>query len=244
MTIYGVDTMGTTTCHFGFALDADLYHACAQTLKDVHQHPDLAWLNRCAGENLIRVTDTGFRAYYEEPVNNVKLSPMLRKTADAGVHTVQKAVHIVIRRIFDGRPRDQLIFMSRYMGDMLCTDPQGRHYLCFRLEEGLFNRATALLARVRTDANVDDYRQDILDALEQLIEAGLEAYYSLPVGQVNLGRFMRAASDLGINTAHKGIIAVVHKLFGPMSREDMLPLTTYFESLLHSDVTTFNQQQG
>jgi hypothetical protein len=234
--------MGANTCHFGFRLDADLYHACAQTLKEVRHHPDLGWLNRCAGENLIRVTDTGFHAYYERPVGKVKLSPMLRKTADAGVHTVQKAVHIVIRRIFDDRPRDQLIFMADYMGDMLCTNPAGEHFLCFRLEESLFRRATDLLARVRNDANVDAYRADILNALEELIEAGLEAYYSFPVGQVNLGRFMRAASDLGINTAHKGIIAVVHKLFGPMSREDMLPLTTYFESLLHDDVTTFNQQ--
>jgi hypothetical protein len=233
-----------STCHFGFGLDAELYHACARTLKDVHDHPDLAWLNRCAGENLIRVTDTGFKAYYEHPVNNVKLSPMLRKTADAGVHTVQKAVHIVIRRIFDDRPRDQLLFMSRYMGDMLCTNPQGEHFLCFRLDAGLFQRATALLARVRTDPDINAYRQEILGALEELIEAGLEAYYSMPVGQVNLGRFMRAASDLGINTAHRGIIAVVHKLFTPMSREDMLPLTTYFESLLHSDVVTWNEQQA
>lgn len=227
--------------HFGFEISEELYHACLRTLKDARDHADIGWVNRCAAENLIGLTDAGFRAYYEGPVNLVALSPMLRKTADTGVHAVHKGVQLVIRKIFVDRPREHLVFMADYMADMLCSGPgpTPRRYLCFPLDRSLFELAVTLLARVRTDPALDVYRQDIIQALERLIAEGVEWYYTRPVSQVTLGRFIRAASDLGIGTAHKGIIAVLHKLLGAMTHHDLQPLTAYFETLLHADVQSW-----
>lgn len=231
--------MDTHQCFFGFEISADLYHSCVQVIKDIDAGHDLQNLDRRAAENVNRLTDTGFEAYYAKPSGMIELSNVLRKAADAGVSAVQKGVHMVVRKVIVGTPLPQLKVMSDYMAQLLCTsetDAGTRYYVCFTLSEELFTLAQTLLARVRTDSNVDTYRQDIIAALERLIEAGIDAYYAKPVDQVKLGRITRTASDLGIRTAHKGTTAVVHKLFKDMPHQAMLPLAAYFESLLHDEV--------
>lgn len=238
--------MDSQQCFFGFEISADLYHSCVQVIKDIDaaltlQNLDMQSLDRRAAENVNRLTDTGFEAYYAKPSSMIELSNVLRKAADAGVSAVQKGVHMVIRKVIIGTPLPQLKVMSDYMSQLLCeseTEP-GRYFVCFTLTEELFSLAQTLLARVRTDSNVEAYRRDIIAALERLIEAGIDAYYAKPVDQVKLGRITRTASDLGIKTAHKGTTAVVHKLFKEMPHQAMLPLAAYFESLLHDEVRSF-----
>ncbi len=233
--------MDNQQCFFGFEISADLYHSCVQVIKELQSGQTAPNIDQRAAENVIRLTDTGFDAYYAKPSSMIELSNMLRKAADAGVGAVQKGVHMVVRKVIVGTPVPQLKVMGDYMAQLLCaseTEP-GRYFVCFTLSEELFSLAQTLLARVRTDANVDVYRADIIAALERLIEAGIDAYYAKPVDQVKLGRITRAASDLGIKTAHKGTTAVVHKMFKEMPHQAMLPLAAYFESLLHDEVRSF-----
>lgn len=234
--------MENQQCFFGFEISADLYHSCTQVIKDLQAGKATGDIDRLAAENVIRLTDTGFDAYYAKPSSMIELSNVLRKAADAGVGAVQKGVHMVVRKVIVGTPPAQLKVMGDYMAQLLCasqTEP-GRYFVCFTLSEELFTLAQTLLARVRTDSNVDIYRADIIAALERLIEAGIDAYYAKPVDQVKLGRITRAASDLGIKTAHKGTTAVVHKLFKDMPHRAMLPLAAYFESLLHDEVRSLD----
>lgn len=238
--------MDAHQCFFGFEINADLYHSCVQVIKDIEAGHDVQSLNRRATENVIRLTDTGFEAYYAKPSGMVAISNVLRKAADAGVHAVQKGVHMVVRKIISDTPLPQLKVMSDAMAELLCASEteSGRYYVCFSLSQELFSLAQTLMARVRTDNNVDTYRNDIIEALERLIEAGIEAYYAKPVNQVKLGRITRAASDIGIKTAQKGTNAVVHKLFRDMPHTEMLPLAAYFESLLHDEVRAFSTQNA
>lgn len=230
--------MDAHQCFFGFEISADLYHSCVQVIKDIHAERDVTHLSRRAADNVIRITDAGFESYYDKPCGMVEISNVLRKAADAGVHAVQKGVHMVVRKVIIDTPLPQLRIMADSMAELLCaseTEP-GRYYVCFTLTEELFTLAQTLLARVRTDQNVEAYRFEIIGALERLIEAGIEAYYAKPVNQVKLGRITRTASDLGIKTVQKGTNAVVHKLFRDMPHTQMLPLAAYFESLLHDEV--------
>ncbi len=234
--------MDNHQCFFGFEISADLYHSCAQVIKELKTGKVSDDIDKRAAENVIRLTDTGFEAYYAKPSSMIELSNVLRKAADAGVGAVQKGVHMVVRKVIVGTPLPQLKVMGDYMAQLLCasqTEP-GRYFVCFTLSEELFTLAQTLLARVRTDSNVDAYRTEVIAALERLIEAGIDAYYAKPVDQVKLGRITRAASDLGIKTAHKGTTAVVHKLFKEMPHQAMLPLAAYFESLLHDEVRSLN----
>lgn len=228
-------------CFFGFEISADLYHSCIQVIKDINEGHDQSRLDERAADNVIRLTNTGFEVYYAKPSSMIELSNVIRKAADAGVHAVQKGVQMVVRKVIVGTPVQQLKIMSDYMAQLLCvseTDPN-RYYVCFTLTEELFTLAQTLLARVRTDTNVEAYRTEIIAALERLIVAGIDAYYAKPVDQVKLGRITRTASDLGIKTAHKGTTAVVHKLFKDMPHAAMLPLAAYFETLLHDEVRSF-----
>lgn len=233
--------MDSQQCFFGFEISADLYHSCVQVIKDIESGHNLDNVDRRAADNVVRLADTGFDAYYAKPSSMIELSNVLRKAADAGVSAVQKGVHMVVRKVIVGTPLPQLKIMGDYMSQLLCaseTDPK-RYYVCFTLTDELFTLAQTLLSRVRVDSNVDAYRWDIVAALERLIEAGIDAYYARPVDQVKLGRITRTASDLGIKTAHKGTTAVVHKLFKEMPHQAMIPLAAYFESLLHDEVRSY-----
>ncbi|CBL47028.1 Hypothetical protein HDN1F_34450 [gamma proteobacterium HdN1] len=228
---------------FGFEISADLYHSCTQVIKDLQLGQNLTCIDERAAENIVRLADTGFEVYYDKPSNLVEFSSILRKAADAGIHAVQKAAHLVIRKVLIGMPISELSVLSDYMANLLCTDGENpeRYYICFTLSDELFQLAQTLLARVRTDSNVDLYRAEIIGALEQLIQVGVDVYYAKPVGQIKLGRIARKASDLGIRTAHKGTTTVLHKLLGEMPHEAMIPLAAYFESLLHDQVQVYQR---
>ena len=95
------------------------------------------------------------------------------------------------------------------------------------------------MAEVRANDNVDSYREDIVQALYRLIDAGIDAYYYQPVGMIQLGKLTRKTADVGINTAQKGTNSVIRRIFKVLNHEEMVPLTTYFESLLHRDLAPY-----
>ena len=201
-------------------------------------------MSSLAGIALIDITDAGFLAYYERPAQLAHISPRVKKASDAGIHAVQKGIHMVIRKLTKNRTQADLLQLAKSLSYLICVDNEdpSKAFACFRLEEDLYQRVVANMARVHTDPNIESYRRDVITSIEDLIATGVDNFYSKPIEKAEIGRFTRKAADLGIHTVQKGSNAVVHKLFKDMEHGTLLPMAEYFETLLHSEVKTYRHR--
>ena len=234
--------MGKEIRHFGYEIGEALYYEAVDTLGRIHAGGRADQLGREAAGLLVRLTEVGFEAYYEKPADMITLSPMIRKAADTGMSAIFKAVDMVIHRVLAKRSLAELQQMATDMSQMICAsqDEMPRFLIAFPLPNELYERSQTLITRVQQDPEVDAYRDDIIDSLEQLIEEAIQVFYSAPIGKVEVGRITRAAADMGISTVKKGSSMVLNKVFRSMPHDKLIPLADYFQTLLHQDASPYS----
>lgn len=227
--------------YFGYPIEKQLYHQVVATINQIQAGKNTDQLCQLCSDTLIAITDAGFDAYYEQPAQLAKISPRLKKATDTGIHAVQKGIHLVIRKLLKNRKIEDLERLANNFSYLVCIDNHDpeKAYACFRLEEDLYQKVVANMRRVHEDPNVESYRRDVIDSVEDLISAGIDVFYTKPVDQADIGRITRKAADIGIHTVQKGSNAVVHRLFKEMDYATLLPMAEYFETLLHSEVQTY-----
>lgn len=230
--------MDTGQFLLGFEIDADMYNKCAQLISDIEIGLNSHGLDQRAVDQIIELCNIALDAFYHKPKDMISLSSIMRQTADTGIYAAQKAIAMVVRRVIIGLPVAQMKIMSSYLSQFLCESKasSNQYIVGYALPEALFAKAKTVLERIHNDNDVDLYRPEVITLLENLLEVGVKAYYETLVDKIEMGRITRAASDLGIKTAHKGTTVVVKNLFKSMPHQEMLPLAHYFESLLHDDV--------
>ena len=225
--------------HFGFEINEALYQQSCTTIKAIQSKEGGTDLNIKISNALMNITEAGFEAYYYKPSDMVQISSVVKKAADTGMVAVKRGVHMVIRKLFKNMPTQELEKLASYMNTLLTHENNGsapRYFVAFTLSPELYSLAQELLARVSQDPEIEGYRQNIISALNKLIRAGVEAYYETPSNMINIGRIMRKTADIGISTAEKGSNIVVKKLFNVMPYDALIPLSSYFESLLHDNL--------
>ena len=232
--------MKEQTQYFGYTISEELYAKAGTNIDKTLAGEINAELVDEITETLINITDIGLQAYYQRPRDLIEISPVVKKAADAGIKAVMKGVHIVIRKVIQRAPESELQKMALYMKSLLTQDESGNYYITFQLTDELYSLSQRLMERVRVDNDVDAYREDIVRALYRLIDAGIDAYYHQPVGMIELGKLTKKTADMGIITAQKGTNSVIQRIFKVLEHEEMMPLTCYFESLLHSDLRSYS----
>lgn len=229
--------------YFGYPITPQLYQQVVDTIAGIQQGGDTRALCEQAAETLIAITDAGFDAYYERPAQLAKISHAVKRATDTGIHAVQKGIHLVIRKLLKNRSNKDLARLANNFSYLVCVDNHNPAlaYACFQLEEDLYQRVVTNMRRVHEDPNIQSYRRDVIESVEDLIGAGVDVFYTKPVDQADIGKITRKAADLGIHTVQKGSNAVVHRLFKDMDHATLLPMAEYFETLLHSEVQTYKR---
>ena len=235
-------TLSDSLHYFGYEIEEQIYRDVISTLERIKAGGRSEDLGREAANNLVVLTRIGLQAYYERPASLIELSPLVRKAADTGISTIFKAVDMVIHKVMAKRSLEELQTMAHDMCHLICVaegaDPS--YYICFPLPAHLFERSQTLLARVQQDSNVDLYRHDIIQSLEELIEEAIGVFYTSPISKVQVGRITKAAADVGMTTVKKGSSMVLNKVFKTMPHAEMLPLAAYFETLLHQGILSYH----
>jgi len=235
--------------HFlAFEINASVYNQSIDFIETTlnGSDADVKSLNKLAANTIITLLNTGLEAYYDKPSDLVKIAPVLRKAADTGVNAIRKGINLVISRIFIKTPVAQLKIMANYMAELVSASSSAdtRYYVALPLEEDVFALSQKVLQQVQTNENIDEYRNDIIESLIAMIAAGTHAYYTKPASMLSLGKFSRKAADLGISAAEKTSHTVVKKLFKSMGHPPLVPLSIYFETLLHDDLVSYSVIQN
>ncbi len=227
--------------YLGYPLDPVLYQQIVDTINQIEQGGNTDTLCKSAAETLINVTNAGFSAYYDTPTSMAALPRPIKRATDAGIHTVQKGIQMVIRKLLKNRSMEDLERLAFNLSHLICVDIESpdKAYACFRLRKPLYEKAVTNMQRVHEDTNLHAYRGDVIESIEDLIESGIEMFYTRPVNQANIGKLTRKAADLGMHGVQRGINAVIHRMFKDMRHSELQPLASYFETLLHSNVDTY-----
>lgn len=221
---------------WAYPIETDLALKTLATIQEIFQSESFAKvepLNHQVAEILKPLTEEGLKAYYHEPSKTIEMSPLLRKTADAGVNSVKKAIFLVIQTIFKKMPLEQLKALGGYMESMIYQNSEdGSYHVAFVLDVSLAERAAELIERVRTDRLTKLYMKELIEALGDLVHAGVEHYYSKPSDLITLGRITKKAADIGIDTAEKGVRGLIRKILRELPHEALVELADYVETLM------------
>ncbi|MCP5161554.1 MAG: hypothetical protein H7A00_07780 [Hahellaceae bacterium] len=223
--------------YWGFPIETHLHSQALETVQLIRTNAaaEAGRLSERAAEVVMKLTQKGLFAYYEKPTQIVPLSPVMRKTADAGIRAVMGALNMVIKQFFKKRTADELIALAQYIEGMLWAHPiDGQPYLVFKLDAALHERALALIAQVREDRNRKAYIDNVIDALWELVDHGVNYYYEAPTELVDMGGMTRKTADFGIKTAEKGIRALIDKLVRELSYAQLVELSSHIESMIHA----------
>ena len=90
-----------------------------------------------------------------------------------------------------------------------------------------------LIERVRRDRETQAYIHEIVDALCDLVEQGVQHYYRSPSNQIGLTGMTRKTVDLGVQNAQKGIRMLIEKLVRDLEHQLLVVLSRHIESMIH-----------
>lgn len=117
-----VEPAGREQPHLIFELDDQfgplLRERLAQARTSDASKDDVHHLTR----HLQQVVDVCLVHYYRQPVGQVSLGLFTRKTADAGIRTVQKAFHSLLGRLLSNLKPDALARLSDHLSSLLHED--------------------------------------------------------------------------------------------------------------------------
>ena len=234
-----------TAFYLGYEINEPLRSRIIETITRINAGGSTDKLNSYAADTLIDITNSGFLAYYDTPTSLVKLSSTTKLATDAGVHTVQKAIQMVIRKLIRKRSIDDLKNLAFNLSHLIClnNDNPSDTYACFRIPKSLYDKAQGVIVKVQNDPNPDLYRHEIIETIEDMIGVGIDMFYTRPVSQANIGKLTRKAADVSMGGVQKGINGVINRLFRNMDHEELTTLSHYLSSLLHSNVSTYYRVQ-
>lgn len=117
-----VEPAGREQPHLIFELDDEfgplLRERLAQARESEASKDDVHHLTR----HLQQVVDVCLIHYYRQPVDQVSLGLFTRKTADAGIRTVQKAFHSLLSRLLSNLKLDALARLSDHLSSLVHDD--------------------------------------------------------------------------------------------------------------------------
>ncbi|MDX1696350.1 MAG: hypothetical protein R3208_21470, partial [Ketobacteraceae bacterium] len=119
--------MTDQTQFFGFRIPEALYLQAGEHIDRVIAGDIDRTLVENIAASLMAITDTGLVAYYNNPRDLIRISPVVKKAADAGIQAVMMGIHLVIRMVINRAPDSELQMMALYMKTLLTSDGQG-HY--------------------------------------------------------------------------------------------------------------------
>lgn len=77
--------------------------------------------NKLIAMTLIALIDIGVENYYSNPLDLVDLRPYTRRTADMGMSTIQKSLHIVVHALFKRTRQKELLILAATIENAIIT---------------------------------------------------------------------------------------------------------------------------
>lgn len=222
--------------YWGFPIDTATFDFALATVGQIKDEQEpIERLCKSAADVVSRLTRLGLAAYYHKPTQIVPLHPVIKKSADSGIAAVMAGLDMVIRQFFKKRSLTELKAISNYLENMLHTrHSTSEPVLIFRLTDHLHQRAVALIQLVRTNERRDDYINEVVTALCDLVEESTIHYYHQPTDMVNLQGFGKKTADVGIAQVQKAIQALIRKLVSELSHSQLNELSHHIESMIHT----------
>lgn len=108
--------------------------------------------------------------------------------------------------------------------------PAGR--IAFRISAELRARTEAAVAAVRDDPGDPGRVGELVEAVLELTDTGLDYYFLEPLRRAEVGAMGTTAARLGIATAGRGIPPIVRRVISGMDEEQVLSIADFIEEIL------------
>ena len=223
------------TVYWGFPVTQELYTRLDSIITQTRtaQGADKQ-LNKALSDAVYELVKEGLQAYYHGPTQLLPMNPSKQKAFDSGVKVITGAIKLVIGKFFGSLDPQRLLAVANYVDDLLHapTDSQPAR-LMFVLEPALQQRVSFALQQVR-DADVTEQDiQDLIKAMQQIVQVSIRHYYEQPADLVSLGRITRSVTDLAIRNVQKAFDSFLEKMLSKLDHENVTKLSEYLGSMLH-----------
>lgn len=223
------------TVYWGFPVTQELYTRLDSIIAQTRaaQGADKQ-LNKALSEAVYELVKEGLQAYYHGPTQLLPMNPSKQKAFDSGVKVITTAIKLVINKFFSSLDPQRLLAVANYVDDLL-HGPEGAEpaRLIFALDGTLQQQVSFSLQQVRDSDVTEQDVQDLIKAMQQIVQVSIRHYYELPADLVSLGRITRSVTDLAIRNVQKAFDSFLEKMLSKLDSDNLVKLSEYLESLLH-----------
>lgn len=234
------------TVYWGFPVTQELYTRLDSIISQTRaaQGADKQ-LNKALSDAVYELVKEGLQAYYHGPTQLLPMNPSKQKAFDSGVKVITGAIKLVIGKFFGSLDPQRLLAVANYVDDLLHA-PAGAEpaRLMFALEPALQQRVSFSLQQVCDQDVTEQDIQDLIKAMQQIVQVSIRHYYEQPADLVSLGRITRSVTDLAIRNVQKAFDSFLEKMLSKLDHENVTKLSDYLGSMLHEPAEKRRQAVG
>lgn len=216
---------------FGFELTDTTRLAISALFFQIAEDNTQPNLSAEAAAVVSTLIDAAMDAFYYEIMQEVRAHPTAKRSADAGINTVSKGSHLVVKKMVNSLEPEELEIFAVCLDGML-LDLSGKTYLALPLPDTLVHDIEQSIYRIRNDADTQAYNRMIVSALCDLAELAAQFFYQKPTRMFKVRPFIRKSADLGILTVTKGAQFVIKQLFKKTHQGELIKFSHMLEQKL------------
>lgn len=111
------------------------------------------------------------------------------------------------------------------------ADPAGGR-VAFEISAELRRRCEEAIAAVRAADEPREHLAELVEAVVELTDTGLDFYFLYPLERVGAGRVARGTAQVGVAAARRGLPTVVRRVVGSLSNGQVLELVDFIDEIL------------
>ncbi|MBV1883911.1 MAG: hypothetical protein KUG82_19890 [Pseudomonadales bacterium] len=163
----------------------------------------------------------------------VSMKPFVKKVIIQVGAIAQKTIYVMVDKVISKLSNDDLIpFVGHYK--KMEIDHQGKKFIGFKLDndlEALINSAFNNIHNNETQTA----KEELTDALLQIIMISLELFLKVPMGLIKLGMISRKLVDLTAATLEKVVQPAIRKIVGNLDQEELESFEGFIVELVLRD---------
>lgn len=211
--------------YFGFVPSAELLKSIQTGIEKKNSNEPLYPLR---DQTALMINDEIINAILVELVRRFPASEK-RVTAEKLAGYIKSTVAVLLKQLLGKSPNEVVKQSIEFSEQSLFKDPQGQYRVGAPLKPELVTNLKNSFAEIKSGNDIN--RAALSELYKQFAEAAVRHFMNDFNKTLDLGMIKRKASDLGSSAVIKAIHIAIDKLIPNFSKEELLALAEYHDTL-------------
>ena len=177
----------------------------------------------------------------DDLTEQVSMKPFVKKVIIQVGAIAQKTINVMVDKVISNLSNEDLLSFVGHYKDME-IEHEGVKYLGFELDDNLEVLMDSAFSNI-DNKETQVAKQELTDALLQIIIISLKLFLKVPMGLIKLGLFSRKVVDLTAATLEKVVQPAIRKIVGNLEQPELESFKDFIAELVLKSEESIEQPQ-